>query len=134
MAQHGEATAKRTVLVVEDEDRIRELLQMAVRALGHEVEEAPNGQQALRCLARRSYDVIFCDLLMPRMTGDELFRICRQEHPEVAGRFVFVTSCLGGLPCTDFAVNTGQPLLTKPWRLGEIEAAIDQIARSVAVA
>ena len=134
MIQHGKAPTKGTALVVDDEDRIRGLLQMAVRALGYEVEEAADGQEALRCLARRSYDVVLCDLLMPGMNGDSLFRICREENPAVASRFIFVTCCPGGLPCTDFAASSGQPRLTKPWRLADIQAAIDQIARPVAVA
>jgi CheY-like chemotaxis protein len=134
MTQHGEATTERTALVVDDEEMIRTVLRMVVSELGYEVDEAADGQEALRYLASRSYDVVLCDLLMPGMRGDELFQVCRQENPQVASRFVFLTSCLAGLPCTDFATTTGQPLLTKPWRLAEMQAAIDQIARPVAVA
>jgi CheY-like chemotaxis protein len=134
MNQHSEPPAKRKVLVVDDEDYLRGLLQTAVQALGHEVDVAADGQEALRCLARGSYDVVICDLAMPDMTGDELFRMCREEHPEVASRFIFLTGWPEGLLSTDFAAASGQPYLHKPCRLAAIQAAIDQIAGPVAAA
>jgi CheY-like chemotaxis protein len=89
----SEVATKRIVLVVDDEDQVRALLQTAVQVLGYEADVAATGQEALRCLARRDHDVVLCDLLMPDLTGDEVFRICREEHPEVARRFVFISRC-----------------------------------------
>jgi two-component system, cell cycle sensor histidine kinase and response regulator CckA len=134
MNQPSEAPATRSVLVIDDEDQVRSLLQMAVQALGHEADVAADGQEALDCLARRSYDVVICDLLMPKITGDEVFRICREEDPGVSRRFVFVTGCPTGYPPTDFAAASGQPFLAKPCRLGDIRVAIDQVVRPVAAA
>jgi CheY-like chemotaxis protein len=133
MTQLGEASTKRTVLVVDDDEVIRTVLQLVVSELGYEVDEAADGQEALRCLARRSYDVVLCDLLMPGMQGDELFRICRQENPQAASRFVFLSGCSGSERSSNFAANSGQPCLIKH-RIDEVQAAIDQIARPVAVA
>lgn len=110
------------------------MLRSAVLALGYDAEVAASGQEALDHLARRSYDAVICDLLMPNMTGDELFRICREEQPEVASRFVFLSGHYGDLPSTDVAAASGQPYLKKPCRLAEIGAAIDRIAPPVTVA
>jgi two-component system NtrC family sensor kinase len=133
MSQHSEAPTERAALVVDDEAMIRTVLQMVVSELGYEVDEAADGDEALQCLARRSYDVVLCDLLMPGMQGDELFRICRQENPQAASRFVFLSGCSGSEGSADFAANSGQPCLIKH-RIDEVQAAIDQIARPVAVA
>jgi two-component system, NtrC family, sensor kinase len=128
MDQYSEPSTKRTALVVDDEDQVRAVLQMAVRALGYEAEAAVSGQEALGCLARRSYDVVICDLRMPDMTGDEVFRICREQPPEVARRFVFLSGCSGGERSADFANASGQPCLLKPCRIADVQAAVDQLA------
>ncbi|MEI6500179.1 MAG: response regulator [Armatimonadota bacterium] len=122
------------VLIVEDQPLVRDILHQAVSALGYEAQVAANGQEALDRLAGQSYDVVICDLLMPHMTGDELFRVCQRIHPQVAARFVFLSGHYGGLPSTDFAATSGQPFLMKPCRLADIQAAVDQIGQRVGVA
>jgi CheY-like chemotaxis protein len=131
MDQHGDTTATQTALIVDDDDQIRELLQTAVRALGYEVEAAADGQEALWLLAGRSYDVVICGLLMPRMMGDELFRICQEEHLEIASRFVFLSGCFQGLPAADFAATSDQPCLAKPCGLAEMDMVIERVAQPV---
>jgi CheY-like chemotaxis protein len=133
MSQHSDAPTERAALVVDDEEMIRTVLQMVVSELGYEVDEAADGQEALRYLVSRNYDVVLCDLLMPGMRGDELFQACRQENPQVASRFIFLTGCSGSERSADFAANSGQPCLIKH-RIDDVQAAIDQITRTVAVA
>ena len=62
------------VLVVDDEEHNRTLLRDPLEARGYEVEEAENGEQALRIIAARPPDVILLDLMMPKMDGFELCR------------------------------------------------------------
>ena len=126
-ARPNPATPKRTVLVVDDDGRVRAMLLAWFEAQDLDVAAAADGEEALALLRRREYYVVICDLLMPKMTGDELFRICREERLEVASRFIFLTGGCRGLPPVDFAVNSGQPFLSKPFRLTELQAAIDQI-------
>jgi class 3 adenylate cyclase len=63
------------VLVVDDEENNRTLLRDSLEARGYEVEEAENGEQALRKIAARPPDVILLDLMMPVMDG---FEVCRR--------------------------------------------------------
>ena len=63
------------VLVVDDEEQNRLLLRDSLAARGYEVEEAENGEQALRKIAARPPDVILLDLMMPVMDG---FEVCRR--------------------------------------------------------
>src|SRR5580692_3461490 len=68
------------VLVVDDEERNRTLLRDPLEALGHQVEEAENGMEALQRIAARPPDVILLDLMMPRMDG---FEVCRRIRANI---------------------------------------------------
>jgi two-component system NtrC family sensor kinase len=127
LAPPNPAESTRTILVVDDDDHIRALLRIWFAALGFEVVAAAGGGEALALLGSREYDVVICDLLMPNMTGDELFRLCRERWPEVARHFVFLSGGPRGLPAVDFAAASGQPCLAKPCRLAEMQAAIEQV-------
>jgi DNA-binding NtrC family response regulator len=127
MARDHDTEKTRTVLIVDDDGRVRSVLQTVVSALGYEAELASNGEEALACMARRRYDVVLCDVLMPSMGGDELFRVCQQEHPEMARRFAFMTCGSRALPAVAFVAATGQPFVSKPCRATEIQAAMDQV-------
>jgi CheY-like chemotaxis protein len=64
----------RTVLVVEDDEELRQTLAELLRAEGYKVDTAGNGRQALERLPELGRPVILLDLLMPEMTGWDLLR------------------------------------------------------------
>lgn len=69
------------VLVVDDDEDIRDVLVVMVTRFGHLADRACDGVEAVEALAERTYDVVLLDLMMPRMTGDDVLRWL-QEHPE----------------------------------------------------
>ena len=71
------------ILVVDDEDGLREFLAEALEDDGHEVAQAGDGEQALAQLGRRSAQVIVTDLSMPKLDGMTLVRRLASEHPEI---------------------------------------------------
>jgi two-component system response regulator AtoC len=71
------------VLVVDDEEDIRDFLVDALEVAGHVVEEACDGKAALAKLARRSFHVMLTDLSMPRMDGMSLLKAVNEEHPDL---------------------------------------------------
>src|SRR5690625_5539594 len=70
---------KKKVLVVDDEERIRRLIQMYLAREEFEVEEADNGRQALEMALENDYDVILLDIMMPEMDGIEVCTELRKE-------------------------------------------------------
>ena len=108
------------------------MLRMWFEALGFAVFTAAGGVEALALLGTRAYDVVVCDLLMPDMNGDELFRSCQGRWPGVARHFVFFTGCSQGIPAADFVAASGQPYLRKPCRLAEMQTAVEQVSRPIA--
>src|ERR1700688_918806 len=72
------------ILVVEDDDAIRDLVDRALREVGYETRVAPNGLEALGLLETdASCDLLLTDLLMPEMSGDELVRRARARYPSL---------------------------------------------------
>jgi len=69
------------ILVVDDEPMIQEALKMILIPQGHTIVLASDGPEALERFARQKFDVVFTDLNMPEMRGDELARRIRRENP-----------------------------------------------------
>lgn len=72
-----------SLLIVENETRELKALIIGLRMEGIEAAGAPNAQAALKMLEERSYDVVLTDLMMPQMSGMELARLIRKDHPHV---------------------------------------------------
>lgn len=69
------------VLVVDDDDDIRDVLVLMVNRFGHLADQACDGVEAIEALARHAYDVALLDLMMPRMTGEDVL-LWLQQHPQ----------------------------------------------------
>ena len=84
-------TAK-SILIVDDSLVDRMKLSLAVKALGHEVSEAKDGQEALDAVGRQQFDLILLDLLMPGMDGFETLRQLRASDSAASAPTVVVSS------------------------------------------
>src|SRR6187402_2767454 len=71
------------ILVVDDEEGLREFLSDTLEAAGHTVERAVDGEMAYRILTSRAFHVLVTDLKMPGIDGMELVRRTRREQPEM---------------------------------------------------
>jgi len=69
---------KSTILVVDDEERIRRLLRMYLEKEGYTIEEAEDGESALDKAMRKDYDLILLDVMLPGMDGTEVCAKLRQ--------------------------------------------------------
>jgi two-component system response regulator FlrC len=71
------------ILVVDDDEDVRDFLEDALDLAGHDVSSARDGKEAVAMLQSRSFHVVVTDLNMPRMGGMELVRWIKEEQPEV---------------------------------------------------
>lgn len=71
------------ILVVDDEENIRAFITEALELDGHTLSQAANGEEALRVLGRQAIEIIVTDLKMPVMSGIELVRRVKAEHPSI---------------------------------------------------
>ncbi len=70
------------ILVVEDEERIRELFAQFLRDKGYRVIEARDGQEALKCSAKQAFDLIVMDVKMPKLDGVSALQQIRGILPD----------------------------------------------------
>jgi len=65
---------KRKVLIVDDEEVIRKFLRIHLAKLGYEVKEAADGEQAIEELGKEDFDLLICDIVMPKKGGWEVIK------------------------------------------------------------
>jgi CheY-like chemotaxis protein len=112
------------VLVVEDETALASAVVEALNASGFRAEHAADGEEGLACVRRQPYDVIVCDLKMPRVDGMTFYRAIRATAPELARRVIFVTGDVAGTDAERFLDDSGCRWLAKPFRLGDLLRAV----------
>ena len=113
------------ILVVDDEQNLRIVVQKEMRRQGHEVETASDGEAAWNMLEEEDFDVLLTDINMPRLDGIELLRRLRkkvQNPPEVI--------MLTGQATVENAIEAmklgAYDYLTKPYRITELSALVNR--------
>jgi signal transduction histidine kinase/CheY-like chemotaxis protein len=109
-----------SVLVVEDEPALAAAVSEALSDAGFRVDRAGDGEEALARVRDHVYDLVICDLKMPRMDGRAFYREIAETTPSLARRIVFVTGDVAGTDAERFLGDTGCRWLAKPFRLGEL--------------
>jgi PAS domain S-box-containing protein len=104
-----------TVLVVEDEEKVRVLVREMLEELGYNVLEAPGGAEALRLCSQWQgpIDVLLTDVVMPGMGGVELARQATAHRPRL--KIVFMSGYTGGSAAPDVDLQEGTAFLEKPF-------------------
>ena len=113
------------LLVVDDENNLRMVVQKELSRLGHEVETESDGELAWNTLEQKDFDVLLCDIDMPRLDGMSLLRRLREKRqnpPEVI--------MLTGHATVETAIEAmklgAYDYLTKPYRITELAALVTQ--------
>lgn len=121
------AAAGTPVLVIEDEPALAEAVSAALTDAGYRVDRATDGRDALDRVRDRVYDLIICDLAMPRVDGPAFYRALSDSRPALTKRIVFVTGNVAGTDAERFLEDTGCRWLAKPFRLGDLLQAAREV-------
>ena len=115
-----EAIAGASILVVEDEAHLASAVVDALRDAGYIVDHAPDGEDALANVMAQAFDLVICDLKMPRVDGMAFYRLLSAAAPALARRVIFVTGDVAGTDAEQFLEESGCRWLAKPFRLGDL--------------
>ena len=125
------SAAGASVLVIEDEVALGTAVAEALVDAGFIVDRAGDGLEALDRVRARDYDLIVCDLKMPRLDGPSFFRELEKENAPMTRRILFVTGDVAGTDAERFLEDSGCRWLAKPFRLRDLlRTASDLIAPS----
>lgn len=112
------------VLVVDDEDFMRDLVRQALENAGMEVDEAANGKQALTMLQQYPYKVLVLDLRLPGMSGEAILEEAKQLFPEI---IIFIMTGFGSIQSAIEAMRKGAyDYLSKPFQMTELVMRIEK--------
>ena len=116
---------KTKLLIVDDEQNIRESLSSHFRFMGYEVRTAGHGKEALEMLEEERVDIVISDIVMPVMNGVDLVKSIRATHPMI--RIIMMTGYVtqeNALACMRYQVDT---LVFKPFEdIAELEQAVER--------
>lgn len=113
------------ILVVDDEVEIRDFLRRHLRYLGHQVEAAVDGEDALRKLADERFDLVISDISMPRLNGVNLLSRIRSDYPTV--RVIMMTGYVSQESILACMRRGAEDCVFKPLEdLSEMESAVSR--------
>jgi len=118
-----------SVLVVEDEPSIRELISVNLARQGHEVRRAANAEEAYRALAESLPDVILLDWMLPDSPGPAVARRLRSEQRTREVPIIMLTARAGEDDKVAGLEAGADDYITKPFSPRELEARIQAVLR-----
>jgi two-component system NtrC family sensor kinase len=121
------ALQERKLLIVDDEESIREIVQEGLSARGMLVETAGSSEEALALLAANSYDVVLCDFNLPGLNGEQLFNQLRPPAGASMPRFVFMTGDLVDPSTISSFAARGAHVLQKPFHVSALATLLTEI-------
>jgi two-component system, cell cycle sensor histidine kinase and response regulator CckA len=120
----GVVVAGGSILVVEDEAKLASAVVDALRDAGYIVQHAADGEEALEKVQAEPFDLVICDLKMPRVDGMAFYRMLSAAAPTLSKRVIFVTGDVAGTDAESFLEESGCRWLAKPFRLGDLLRAV----------
>lgn len=120
----------KAVLLVDDDKQLASALQWILKDENYLVDVAFDGEEALLKVKVHQYDVIICDLLMPRLRGDEFYFQATELRPELADRFIFITGFAADSENKRFLSEQRQKYLVKPFPINELIGAVKELLAS----
>jgi CheY-like chemotaxis protein len=115
---------KKTILLVEDNPRLREAIRLLLSIEGYTVTEAENARRACHLFTPGDFDLIITERAMAGMTGDELARTIKCLVPS---QLILMIAPRGSVPKSDLPVDG---LLQKPFKLAELRQLVATLPSS----
>jgi two-component system cell cycle response regulator len=117
----------KSVLCVDDDPEVRELLHEIISHLGHNSKTAVDGIGALEKLADDHFDIVITDINMPRMDGIELIKRIKTDFDDVD--VIVITAYEMTYKYTDIIALGASDYISKPFNVNELEAKLNRILR-----
>jgi two-component system NtrC family sensor kinase len=116
---------KGRVLVIDDEPLMLRIMAHALRE--HEVVTVQTGHEALELFADNPFDIVFCDVMMPGMSGSGFYEALAAAHPGAEQRIIFITGGARGAEAQRFVDRVSNECLEKPIPTDVLRARVNEV-------
>ena len=119
-------SARRPRLLVVDDEPLLGIALRRLLSIDFEVTVVCSGAAALDTFSvEHPFDVVLCDVMMPELSGPDLYLVTKERHPPLIERFIFMTGGVFTPHVRGFFASIPNPVLEKPFSLGAVRDAID---------
>jgi signal transduction histidine kinase len=118
---------KERILVVDDEEPVREMVSKIINLIGHEVVTIGSGKEALEILKNEPFSILITDIKMPEMDGFELMKAVRNQFQDIY--IICMTAHGGSYTYTDVVGAGAKDYITKPFTIDEMRAKLNRVVR-----
>ena len=123
--EHTVMATKGSVLVVDDEDALRTVLSSELVNEGYDIKTASDGDEAISVLEKGRFDLVLLDIKMPRVSGFEVLKHIRQNHP---GTKVVMLTAFADLKNAIESKKLGaDDFVSKPYDLVDLLTTIERV-------
>ena len=120
------------VLLLEDGDDFRErFLREHLVSRRFQVTSVPSGVEGVREIMKGAFDLIICDMMMPRMGGEMFYWAVTRIRPATAQRFIFFTGYPNNPAIEFFFKRVNATVLIKPFKLKALDSTMDDVLRKI---
>jgi len=121
------AFAFKAILLVDDDRQLAVTLQWVLADQNFMVDVAYDGEEGLQKIKANEYDAVVCDLMMPRLRGDQFYSKAAEIRPALADRFIFITGFGADPQLNLFLCKTGAKYLMKPFPVQTLIDCVKQL-------
>jgi signal transduction histidine kinase/CheY-like chemotaxis protein len=119
------------ILVVEDEPTVAQVIVDVLREEGHQIEAVLDSQEGLTRIARTHFDLVICDLRMPRLDGTAFYETLVSAGSPAQKRIIFVTGDTLAPRTLEFLEAHSLPYLAKPFLVEELKLAVNRMLEQI---
>ncbi|HET7512715.1 MAG TPA: response regulator [Chthoniobacterales bacterium] len=117
----------KAILLVDDDQQLGTALQWILADENFLVDLAFDGEEALLKLRTHEYDVVICDLKMPRLQGDQFYLQSKEIRPSLADRFIFITGYATDPNVRQFLIDNEVKFLLKPFPIAGLISCVREL-------
>jgi len=127
MSAHAAVSAKRPILLIEDEPSVTAFLRAALQRRGYAVVDASSGEEGLKRLSSGRYSGVISDIRMPgSVNGAEVHEWILRNLPELKSRVILISGDTANSETQAFLARSGTPCIEKPFRVQQLIATVEK--------
>jgi DNA-binding NtrC family response regulator len=108
------------VLLLEDDEMFKGVVKEFLESNFYDVTAVSNGAEGVRAVLKDEFDVIICDMMMPKLPGDMFYTAVERMRPHLCKRFIFITGHRGNPKINDFIKQVKGTMLAKPFHMDDL--------------